>query len=309
MTIDRTPQPCLHPYARHRHGTRDAYWSDQCRCDQCKAGNATYQRTRRRLAAYGRTPNGWIDAGPVRTHVERLQAAGLGRREIAERAGLDAGIVHYLIRGRRGKPPSVRVAPRTAQLLLAVPVPAVATELADGALVDGVGCRRRLQALVAIGWTQTALAQRMGWAKENLARIVHGYGGGKVTVRTHRLVAGLYDRLSMSPPRPSVASTRARSYATGRGWPGPLAWDDDMIDDPTARPIRDSREPIAFDEIAVERALHGDPVKLRPVERAEVVHRLTAAGLSAAEIAPRVGIDKRSVQRIRDERRNSESAA
>jgi hypothetical protein len=87
--------------------------------------------------------------------------------------------------------------------------------------------------------------------------------------------------------RERISVSRTINRAKAAGWASPLAWDDDTIDDPTARSNRGT--PLggtAFDEIAVERALHGDDVHLRPVERAEVVHRLTAAGYSAAQIAP-----------------------
>jgi DNA-binding CsgD family transcriptional regulator len=56
---------------------------------------------------------------------------------------------------------------------------------------------------------------------------------------------------------------------------------------------------VALDEIAIERAMHGDPVRLRPTERVEVVRRLTARKLSTNQIADRLGITPRTVSRIR----------
>jgi DNA-binding CsgD family transcriptional regulator len=49
----------------------------------------------------------------------------------------------------------------------------------------------------------------------------------------------------------------------------------------------------------VQRASRGERVQLSRAERAEVVRRLTAAGLSAAQIADRLGIAQRSVSRLR----------
>jgi DNA-directed RNA polymerase specialized sigma24 family protein len=91
--------------------------------------------------------------------------------------------------------------------------------------------------------------------------------------------------------------------AKAKGWPGPLAWDDDTIDDPAARPHIGAAWSDAFDEVAVLRAMYGDPVRLRPSERAEATRRLTAAGLSAAQIAERLGCTKRSVVRQRNARK------
>ena len=53
------------------------------------------------------------------------------------------------------------------------------------------------------------------------------------------------------------------------------------------------------DEVAVERAMRGDPVALTPTERMETVRRLAKRGLSDGEIGARVGATKRSVERWR----------
>jgi hypothetical protein len=51
-----------------------------------------------------------------------------------------------------------------------------------------------------------------------------------------------------------------------------------------------------------------EQVHLRQVERADGVDLLTPAGYSAAQITPRVGIDQRSVKRIRDQPRAEDVA-
>lgn len=58
-----------------------------------------------------------------------------------------------------------------------------------------------------------------------------------------------------------------------------------------------------LDEIAIERAMAGDPVPLQPTERIEAVRRLTARHYSTAQIAERLGISPRSVARIRQQHR------
>lgn len=173
-------------------------------------------------------------------------------------------------------------------------------------LVDATGTRRRLQALAVIGWGSRQLAAEEGvtpTAVKNWMR------QERVQQQTAARVARLYDRL-WNQPGPSV---KAKGYALRSGWASPLAFDDDTIDNPEARPNKGvalrQRQGTAFDEVAVQRAMHGDPVRLRPVERAEVVHRLTAQGLTAAQIATRVRLDERSVQRIRDDRRRAGEVA
>lgn len=54
-----------------------------------------------------------------------------------------------------------------------------------------------------------------------------------------------------------------------------------------------------LDEIAIERAMHGDPVRLTEPERAEAIRRLAARGLSDNAIATRLHCDNRTVLRWR----------
>lgn len=58
-----------------------------------------------------------------------------------------------------------------------------------------------------------------------------------------------------------------------------------------------------FDEIAIERAMNGDAVRLTASERLEVVRRLVEQGRSDADIARRLHVDSRSVLRWRNEHR------
>jgi DNA-binding CsgD family transcriptional regulator len=160
-------------------------------------------------------------------------------------------------------------------------------------LIDSTGTIRRIQALVALGWPMAVLGERRGVTGRNLHRLLS-------QTRVHRdtaaNIAALYDELSMT----IGPSRRSRYLARNNGWPVPLAWDDDKIDDPAARPSKMvAHRPAAIDEIAVQRAARGERVRLSRAERAEVVRRLTAAGLSAADIADRLGIAQRSVSRLR----------
>lgn len=63
-----------------------------------------------------------------------------------------------------------------------------------------------------------------------------------------------------------------------------------------------------IDEIAVERAIAGDPGVLNPVERRIAITTLTAAGLSAPRIAARIRCTKRTVERHRRAMRNEAAA-
>jgi hypothetical protein len=225
------------------HGTRARYVlgpgpgrGPGCRCDSCRAANRAEASRRTRQIIYGRWQP-YVDAQPVRVHLRELAAAGIGWKRAAALAGVSTGAVSRILYGGPGeRPPSQRVRPQTAAAILAVR--ASACQLAPGALTGSTGARRRLQALVATGWSQARLARELGLTEANFGAVMRR---DQVTAGTARAVGELYDRLWNQPPpehdqRTRIAASRARRYAAGRGWAPPLAWDDDLIDDPSAAP-------------------------------------------------------------------------
>ena len=221
--VDRTPKPCLHKQAVHRHGTHVCYVADGCRCVACTAANTGYENTRLRLHVYGRW-NNLVDAQPAREHVQELMASGMGWKRVARAAGVPSSTVGKLIYGApdRGIGPSKRLRPATVTALLGVKL--------DSAYVPAVGTRRRLEALTALGWCRAELARRLGRGPslQIAARDV-------VLRSTAAAVTALYDELSMTlPPERTkaekISAARSRRMAREKGWPPPLAWDDDTID-------------------------------------------------------------------------------
>lgn len=212
------------------HGTRACYVAG-CRRPECRAANRAYNNHRNRMAAYGRPTTNLVDATPVREHVQALTAAGMGTRAIAEAAGVSRNTLRALLNGRGHRPPTRRLHPDTAEAILAVrPVPAA------HALVDAAGTRRRVQALIVLGWSQAKLATRLGMKPTNFGDLLTSQ---QVTAATARAVAALYDQLwHVAPPedthRDRIAASRARRYAADRGWLPPMAWDDELLDLPDA---------------------------------------------------------------------------
>ena len=194
--------------------------------------HACYEKRRTRDTAYGRWQSTFVDAEPARRHVLALRAAGMGRRRLAELSGVSDSAIHVLINGRpgRGTGPSKRIASRNAKAILAVPMPDT-RHLAAGALVDITGTTRRLRALVAIGYTQSRLCGLIGITPANGTALFTG-SRGRVLAATAHKVASLYDAMSMRPGPSEAARNRARRLR----WAPPLAWDDDTIDDPEAKP-------------------------------------------------------------------------
>jgi hypothetical protein len=82
-------------------------------------------------------------------------------------------------------------------------------------------------------------------------------------------------------------------------WLTLTSWAHDL--DPAVRPTRPApAEAPTIDTAALERACAGEPVRLRPRDRRVVVDRLTAQGMTARQIAARLGVTIRAVQRHRE---------
>lgn len=221
---------------RREHGTNAKYAIDKCRCDRCRQAARDISNHRSRQIAYG-TWQPYVDAEPVRSHVQTLMDYGIGWLRIADQAGVPRSTLEKLIYGdpRRGQAPSKRVRPATAAKLLAIQ--AAPERLGATAGVDPTGTRRRIQALVAIGWPLSQIGARLGIHRSNLGKTLTA---PKVRVSTERAARTLYERLWNTDPREHGVSlhsyNRARRHAATHGWAPPAAWDDDRLDDPAAHP-------------------------------------------------------------------------
>jgi hypothetical protein len=229
-----------------QHGTRARYVRgpdehDQpgkgCRCGDCCAANTAEANRKYRLQAYGQWQP-YVDAAPVRAHAENLMRQGLKPKRIALLADVAPLVVSELVHGNpaKNRPPSRRVRTATADAILAVRM--TLDDLPDAARVDATGTRRRIQALVAMGWSLSRLAGRSGMHRTNFSLLIHATG---VRADTARKVRELYDDLwKQAPPvasaRDRISVEKSRAWAARQGWVSPLAWDDTEIDDPSARP-------------------------------------------------------------------------
>ena len=285
---------CRHPRAAHQHGTRTAYVADRCRCPDCRRANRDASAARTRAIAFGRwTP--FVDPDPARAHIHRLRATGLGIDQVVARSGVASGAVRALVYGdpRTGKPVA-RIRSQTEARILAVG----SARLAAGTLVDAAGTIRRLQALTAAGWPLPLLAGHLGRRPASLRATMTR---GRVTAATADQVALLYARLEtvtqpQTTPAERIAAAAARAQAARHGW-APPSWWDDIDTDPG--PATSEPGGADLDEVAIERAMAGEPVDLSPAEQAEAVRRLTARGLSVRQIADRLRTSGRTVSRRR----------
>jgi len=215
----------------HPHDLETCWATHGCRCQRCShLRKMERQRRRNRMMAYGRWEGrATIPVEPVRRHVLELRAAGgFGLERIARAAGVGTGVVFDVVYGPRGSQKdrrAERITRASAEKILAL-----TPERIDPAFAEGRGTSRRLQALVAIGYTESYLAERLGVLVGNLSPLVMNRRP-RVMATTHTAVAALFEELWSTRPEGPRAE-RARRLAAAHGWLPPLAWDD-IDTDPT----------------------------------------------------------------------------
>ena len=281
----RTMTVMTHPHTdgtAPAHGTLARYVAHKCRCEPCRAASRTYALRVHRLKAYGKWQP-YVDAQPVRDHLAMLADHGIGWMRAARIAGVPTGSVSKILYGTRNpqRPPSRRVRPETADRILAVRP--TLDLLADNATTDATGTRRRIQALMTRGFTQSYLALRVGANPSNFRK---SFDNAKVRARTARTVAALYDELWDADPAAYGISTQgsryARTVARQNGWAPPAAWDDSAIDDPAAVPDLGTK-------VRRQDAL---------AEDAEFIAATAGADLDA--VAVRLGITRTYLDKVRE---------
>lgn len=248
-----------------------------------------YDRLRKRQIAYGRW-NPRVPKDAVLAHIEMLGAAGVRPGQVAHLAGLGHSTISRVLANPNG-----RVSEQIQAAILKVAVPEHAGDIAaDNALVPILGARRRVQALVAAGHSASRIAREIGVAPNSatMAALVGKRTDGEtfgrsITAERERAVRAVFDRWQWVPGQ----SARARAIGARNGWPLPLEWDEAAIDDPNGRPEKARWTPESARE-----------------ERREHVDHLTSQGLTAPEIAERLGINTRLVERDRAHARAQDGA-
>lgn len=200
-----------------------------------REATARQARRRRRLIAYGQWQP-FVDAQPVRDHVEAIRRTGMSLAGIVKHTGVNSGSIDHLLYGKAPYPPAAKIRTENAQAILAY-WPTL-DDYEDGAIIDGTGTRRRVQALAAIGWPSVAVHQHVGHITSKAVERLRT--NERVTARTARAIRDFYAKVSERPAEdhgvvPWVAA-RTRTYAAKFAYVPPVAWDDDLIDDPSARP-------------------------------------------------------------------------
>lgn len=219
----------------------------------------------------------YIDATPVRAHIRNLYEEGFTDHRIALLASTSPQTIHA-----HGERPYPRNRGRQYRIHrdLAALILAINPETHRAGRISAEGTRRRLRALVAVGWPINEIGRRADISAHNTDRI---FRRPILTVSTVEAIATTYDNLrNVKPERAGVNPTsakRARLHAQKRRWAPPAYWDhpDHPIDDPYFEPQ------------------YG-------VTRAEILAEegrwlMANAGLTKSEVALRLGVSRFYIDR------------
>lgn len=197
--------------------------------EMARARDNQLRKHRARRAAIARAnghPYGFVDVTPIRRHVRSLCRIGWSQMTIALLHGDCTGSQVRQIAIGKTERAHVRM-----ESLLAIPRSyRVPPSLPDESKVPAAGAVRRVQSLLALGWTH-----------EQIMELTDGYHTGRllssrkgpplsISAANWRKVDRAFRALSAR----RGPNTRAAGMARGLGYVPPAAWDD--IDDPLERP-------------------------------------------------------------------------
>ena len=184
--------PAVSAFVDRPHGTRLRYMSG-CRCVPCRAANSRYETARARARFYG-DRRGLVSAKRVRTHIEKLSAAGVGYKHIAKVAGMSPTTLWSYKTGKRTK-----LRAHHAKRILAVK----AGHVAAGSRVPSAPTLERLRWLREEGFTNAEIARRLGLKRPALQFLKSPTITRRVADRLERLYREHHDA-KLGPERPEV---------------------------------------------------------------------------------------------------------
>lgn len=237
-------------------------------------------RKRRALKLLRGIPTNLIPADEARDHVQRLNNLGWSFNALEEMAG---GAISSVTLGNLATGRHSTVERKTAAAALAIPYTlAPSARVSDEALVPTLGARRRVHAMLRLGWNHAAMRPLAG----DTTHISRGTYS-TISARRWRQVDAFYQAHCMTPGPSSTTVARARAA----GFAPPLAWDD-HIDHADASPVGDQkgRARDGIDPVTVDRILRGDyTLPSTPFEKAEVCRRWVANGGSLRQLGAETG--------------------
>ncbi|MFB7649371.1 hypothetical protein ACFC0S_16065 [Streptomyces sp. NPDC056084] len=262
-----------------------------------RAARARWAARRRRLMAYGQW-DPFMPAEPVRAHLQKITDLGMPRKSVEEVLGLNRDALRHATSGTWRWGVGEKIDREVGEAVLAF-WPTL-EDFPDTASIDATGTRRRVEALETAGWSRAEMARRMGRSVEAFQnRMVLP----RISAGMAKDVSRLYDALWNTRPedhgvKPWLAQ-RCRARAAAAGFHGPLAWDDEDIDNPAALPQDDAEAPAPTQgENVADRYLLGESVVLDAgARRAVLLHLMEWTDLTVEQVAGRLEMTGPAVSR------------
>lgn len=138
-----------------------------------------------------------------------------------------------------------------------------------------LGSRRRLQALLALGWSGQHLADQLGRQRSNLP-LARRY----TTIKTvfHEDIVTLYQRLRYT----AGPNTDTANRADKLGYSPPELWGNQDLDDPASVPVCQMLPEL--DQVAIDLVVLGKPAFLTRQDKAELVRQQLRLGVPQYKI-------------------------
>lgn len=226
-------------------------------------------------------PTSLIPSKPAADHINRLVALGWSFKALEYMAGehITDVTLNNLATGRHDT-----CERKTAAAALAIPYTLAPNALVDDtAFIPLLGARRRVQALLRLGWNHATMRRHAGVDTSHIVRGTYQ----SLTARKWRAIDNMYQQLCMTPGPSHITTNRARTA----GFAPPLAWL--AIDNPDAHPsgmghlITGTND---IDPVTVDRILGGDwRLPSTPAEKTEVCRRWVAQGGSLRQLGKVTG--------------------
>lgn len=173
--------------ANRPHGDRLRYMAG-CRCADCRAANAAYERMRSAERKAGNADN-IVPADKARAHLLALSAAGVGRKSVRQATDINEAILQKIRSGVR-----TQIRRSTERRILAMPI--AADMLSDGAHIDAGPSWALVAELVQAGFTKKRIAHELGQTGQGLQ-----LGPKLITVRNADRLRRVHARLINSDER------------------------------------------------------------------------------------------------------------
>ena len=185
----------------------------------CKSHYNHLRKREMLTGEWDRKKRTFIPADEAREHLRWLKANDVHNAAVADLIGSDVAHVNRICLGQLKQ-----IEQYTHDRIMAV-------KAENPSHYPCHGAARRIQSLMAFGYSAPRLAAEIGISKGHVFTVANERRA-RVTAETHHRIAVTFNRLQLV----HGGDDHAAEYAAEKGWPVPFMWTEEKIDDPKAAP-------------------------------------------------------------------------